>query len=85
MPVSIKYVHPPPSPIRRMPRNTSMTEIRPSPWGCRKHRKACKTYADGVIWCEFCQHSIKPEDAIHLARGRQFNTPTPAWRPIRVD
>lgn len=75
----------PPSPLRRFPKGVEMNTISPSPFGCKGCRKRAKLYADGVIWCEKCGHSIHPSEAVNVARGRQTNKPTPAFKPLKVD
>lgn len=82
---SIIYIYPPPSPVRKMPRNVKMSEVIPSPWACIKCRKIAKTYADGVVFCEHCKRKLLDNDKVNVSRGRQRNTPTPAWTKLRTE
>lgn len=62
-----------------------MNLVHPSPWGCVDCKKRAKLYADGVIWCEHCGNAIPPHEAVNVARGRQTNRPSPAFKPLKVD
>jgi hypothetical protein len=74
-----------PSPNRRMPLNVNMTEVYPAPHVCRKVRKACRTYADGTIWCEHCMKTHGDHEVVDRRRGRPIQQIAPAWKPVSTD
>lgn len=81
---SIVYLPAPPSPVRKMPRSVNMSMVEPSPWACIKCRKRAITYADGVVWCEKCQKKLLDHEKRDISRGKQYNTPTPAWTRVKT-
>ena len=74
-----------PSPIRKMPNGVAMTEIWPAPHVCRVTRKACRTYADGTIWCEHCMKAHGEAEVVDRRRGRPIQQIAPAWKPVATD
>jgi hypothetical protein len=83
--MKIKYIYPPHSPVRRIPRSVKMNIVSPSPWACVKCDKPAITYADGVVWCEICEKKLSDSERKDLLRGEQRNTPTPDWTRIEVE
>lgn len=82
---SIIPIHPPKSPVRRMPKSVRMSEFFNSPWACIHCRKVARTYADGAVFCENCQCKLGDMDRIDISRGRQRNTISLAWVPIKME
>lgn len=73
MPPSIVYVrNSPPSPVRRNPRNVSMSVVWPRRW-LHSCGDECYEYADGVVWCELCGRKVDSGECIDMARGRDWN------------
>lgn len=74
MPPSIRYVHPPPSPTRRAPRNVSISVVWPNRYICICCRGEALEYADGVVWCEECGHKLHPDQMMDRSRSNRWPT-----------
>ena len=81
---SIIYVPAPHSPVRRMPKNVTMTTVEPSPWACVACKKRAITYADGTVWCNRCEKKLSDTEKVDVSRGRQRNTKPLEWTRVKT-